>query len=90
MVKVYRNCQSCGMPLNKDPKRGGTNADGSKNVMYCSNCYEGGKFTLPDITVYEMKARVKSKLKEFGFPGFLGGVFTRHIPKLERWKNHAR
>jgi hypothetical protein len=37
-----------------------------------------------------MKARVRSKLKEFGFPGFLGGVFTRHIPKLERWKNHAR
>jgi hypothetical protein len=30
MEKVYKNCQSCGMPLKKDAKGGGTNADGSK------------------------------------------------------------
>lgn len=89
MGKVYSNCQSCGMPLKRDPKGGGTNADGTKNSMYCSNCYEDGKFTLPDITENEMEERVKSKLKEFGFPGFLAGIYTRHIPKLERWKNHA-
>lgn len=89
MGKVYSNCQSCGMPLKRDLNGGGTNADGTKNSMYCSNCYEGGKFTLPEITENEMKERVKSKLKEFGFPGFLAGIYTRHIPKLERWKNHA-
>lgn len=90
MVKVYRNCQSCGMPLKKDPNGGGTNLDGTKNAMYCSHCYQEGRFTLPDITVDEMKVRVKNKMKELGFPGFLSGIFTRHIPKLERWKNHAR
>jgi len=90
MEKVYKNCQSCGMPLKRDVNGGGTNSDGSKNSKFCSNCFQDGKFTMPDITVDEMKIRVKEKLKEFGFPGFLGGVFTRNIPKLERWRNHAR
>jgi len=47
MEATYRNCQSCGMPMSRDEKGGGTNADGSKSAMYCSHCYAGGKFTLP-------------------------------------------
>ena len=86
MEKLYKNCQSCGMPMNKDAKGSGTNADGSKSLMYCSHCYENGKFTLPDITIDQMKDRVKNKIKEFGMPGFLAGLFTRGIPKLERWR----
>jgi len=39
-----KSCQSCGMPLNKDPQSGGTNADGSKNEKYCSYCYQNGAF----------------------------------------------
>lgn len=35
MKQTYKNCQSCGMPLKKDEKGGGTNADGSKSEMYC-------------------------------------------------------
>jgi hypothetical protein len=34
-----------------------------------------------------MQTLVKNKLKEFGFPGFIAGFFTKNIPKLERWKN---
>ena len=90
MEKVYRNCQSCGMPLKRDDKGGGTNADRSKSAMYCSKCFADGKFTDPGISLDEMKALVKGKLKEFGFPGFLAGVFTRNILKLERWRNHDR
>jgi hypothetical protein len=86
MEKSYKNCQSCGMPLKRDEQGGGTNADGSKSAKYCSHCYQHGKFTQPDLTADEMKARVKEKLKEFGFPGFLAGLFTRNIPKLERWQ----
>lgn len=74
------------MPLKRDKKGGGTDADGTKSIRYCSNCYENGKFTMPDITVEQMKERVKDKIKEFGFPGFLAGLFTKGIPKLERWK----
>lgn len=74
------------MPLKRDPQQGGTHADGSKSTMYCSNCYQQGKFTQPNITVEEMKVLVKGKLKAMGFPGIVTGVFTRHIPKLARWK----
>lgn len=86
MEKSYKNCQSCAMPLNKDPKGGSTNADGSKNQMYCSYCYETGKFLQPDVTALEMQVFVKGKMKKMGFPGFLAGFFTKGIPKLERWK----
>ena len=58
------------MPLKKDEKRDGTNADGSKSEM----------------TVTEMHVLVKNKLIEFGFPAFITSFFTKGIPKLERWK----
>ena len=86
MEKVYKNCQSCGMPLKKDPKGGGTNTDGSKSTMYCSHCYEAGKFTKPDMTAQEMQEFVVTKLKEMKFPGFLAKYFAKGIPKLERWR----
>src|SRR3954468_1471826 len=69
MEKTYKNCQSCGMPLNKDKAGGGTNADGSKSKMYCSHCYQEGKFTQPLLSVGEMQNFVKGKLKQMGFPG---------------------
>lgn len=90
MEAVYKNCQSCGMPLKRDPQKGGTNRDGSVSTQYCSKCYQQGKFTQPDITVDDMKALVKGKLKEMGFPGIVAGIFTRQIPKLTRWKNSTK
>lgn len=74
------------MPLKKDPQHGGTNADGSKSSKYCSYCYANGSFNQPDLTVSQMQNFVKGKLKEMGFPGFLAEMFTKGIPKLERWK----
>ena len=85
-MKAYKNCQSCAMPLKKDPKGGTLNGDGTKNNMYCSYCFEDGKFLQPDITATQMQNFVKDKLKSMGFPGFLAGFFTKGIPKLERWK----
>ncbi len=86
MKKSFKTCQSCGMPLKKDPQKGGTNKDGSKSNMYCSYCYEDGEFTQPDMTVGEMQRFVKDKMKSMGFPGFLAGLFTKGIPKLHRWQ----
>ncbi len=54
--------------------------------MYCSHCFAAGHFTLPDITMAGMQDRVRGKLRDMGFPGFLAGFFTRKIPKLQRWK----
>lgn len=86
-MEIYKNCQSCGMPMKKDPQHGGTNSDGTKNVIYCSHCYRDGTFTRPGISITEMKSIVKGKLKEMGFPGFIAGLFTMGIPKLKRWNN---
>ncbi|MEI7556516.1 zinc ribbon domain-containing protein [Candidatus Chlorohelix sp.] len=79
------NCQSCGMPLARDPKGGGTNADGSKNSEFCSNCYQNGSYTEPDLTMNQMLTKVKGKLKEMHFPGLMINMMTRDIANLKRW-----
>jgi hypothetical protein len=86
-MSEHSYCQSCGMPMKRDPQGGGTNADGSKSTLYCSHCYRDGKFTLPDLTVEQMQERVKGKLKEYGFPSFMTAFMSRSIPKLKRWSS---
>ena len=84
---MNKNCQSCGMPLKKDIKQGGTNADGSKSEKYCSLCYENGLFLQPDFSVAEMQKFCIQQMKDCGVPRPLGWLFTRGLPKLERWKS---
>jgi hypothetical protein len=86
MGKFDRFCQSCGMPIEKDPGNGGTNADGSKSVKYCSYCYDGGKFRDSFSRPSEMITLVKGKLKEMGMGPLRRWFYTSHIYHLERWK----
>ena len=79
-------CQSCGMPLSKDPQGGGTHADGSRSAEYCSHCFQGGRFTEPDLTVEQMVSKVEGKLREMHLPGFVTRHFTKGIPALRRWQ----
>lgn len=83
---AHKNCQSCGMPMKRDEKGGGTEADGTKSGKFCSHCYDSGRFTYPDLTMEQMQARVQGKLKEVGMPGFIAKLLTSNIPKLERWR----
>ena len=46
-MKEYKFCQSCGFPLKKDKKGGGTEKDGTISKKYCSMCYENGSFLTP-------------------------------------------
>lgn len=80
-------CQSCGMPLTKDPEGGGTNADGSRSETYCSLCYHDGKFFNPDFTAKEMQVFCVEQMHKQGTPRFLAWLMTRGIPRLERWRN---
>ena len=80
-----RFCQSCGMPMEKDPARGGTNQDGTRNQKFCSLCYEKGAFKDSFTSADEMVSFVKGKLKEMGYGSLKRWFFTSHIPKLERW-----
>ena len=57
------------MPMKRDEKGGGTNADGTQSTMYCSHCYRNGQFVLPDISVVEMQARVRDKIIELAAIG---------------------
>ena len=81
-----QRCQSCGMPLNRDPNGGGSEADGSKSTSYCSLCYEGGAFRHPDASVAEFQAHCVDALAAKGMPRIMAWAFTRGIPKLDRWR----
>jgi len=75
------------MPLTKDPEGGGSEADGSKSEEYCSLCYKDGAFLSPEITTAkEMQLFCIDQMKKQGMPRFVAWVFTRSIPKLQRWK----
>lgn len=86
MGKFDKFCQSCGIPLEKDPNHGGTNADGSKSTKYCSYCYENGAFIGNFTTAKEMQEFVREQLKKQGYWLFTRYLYTMHIPQLERWK----
>ena len=85
MESQNKFCQSCGMPLKKDPMHGGTNSDGSQNEMYCSYCYQNGAFTFTG-TVTEMQEFCKVKMIEQGSPKWMAWLFTRGMKRLGRWK----
>jgi hypothetical protein len=87
MGKFDNFCQSCGMPMEKDPAKGGTNADGSKNSKYCSYCYEMGSFHDNFMKVDEMIKLVRGKLKEMGYGPIRRWFYSSHISQLERWKH---
>ncbi len=86
MEKVcMHQCQSCGMPFDKDPQGGGTEADGSKSTLYCSLCYKDGAFIGPDCTVEQMQGIVDEALKKQGANWFFRKMAVWQIPRLSRW-----
>ena len=86
MSKFEKFCQSCGMPLDKDPGNVGTNTDGTKNLAYCSYCFKDGKFMDNFTKSSEMVDVVKGKLKEMGVGPLRRWFYTSHISQLSRWK----
>jgi hypothetical protein len=85
-MKQNKFCQSCSMPMSKDPKGGSTNADGSINTLYCSYCYQNGAFIFEG-TVEEFQEMCRQKMIESGQSKFLAWLLTRGMKRLPRWKN---
>ena len=85
-MKTNKMCQSCGMPMNKDPQGGGTNADGSVNTLYCSYCYQNGAFTFEG-SVKDFQELCRKMMVESGHSRFTSWLFTRNMKRLNRWKN---
>jgi hypothetical protein len=87
MEKMDKFCQSCGMPMKMDPEKGGTHADGTKTVKFCSYCYDSGSFRDNFTKSEEMVKLVRRKLKEMGYGPIKSWFYSMNIPRLERWKN---
>ena len=83
-------CQSCGIPRRQDPHSGGTEADGSRSALYCSYCYKNGAFTEPQIdTAAKMQRFCIEQMVQSGMWRPMAWLFTRRIPKLQRWRQTA-
>ena len=82
-------CQSCGMPIDKDPNKGGTNSDGSKNDKYCSFCFQNGKFTDEGISLKEkIEKNIQIAVSRLNIPENEARKMAESLlPNLERWKS---
>ncbi|MBK8052240.1 MAG: zinc ribbon domain-containing protein [Saprospiraceae bacterium] len=80
-------CQSCGMPLDKDPQKGGTNFDKSISDKYCSFCFQDGKFVDDGITLEQKIAKNIQMAVNMGMTkDYAKQISESILPKLERWK----
>ncbi|MFZ1654302.1 MAG: zinc ribbon domain-containing protein [Candidatus Moraniibacteriota bacterium] len=88
MESRNKYCQSCGYPMQKDEKGGGSEKDGTKSATYCSMCYENGEFLSPPEvdTAEKMQKFCIQEMKKGGMNGILAWVLTRPIPRLDRWR----
>ena len=89
MENKVKICQSCGMPLDKDPNSGGTNFDGSKSDKYCSFCLQNGKFTDEGITLKEkIEQNIQIAVSRLNIPESKAREMAGNLlPNLERWKS---
>ena len=88
MEKQTQICQSCGIPLDKDPNNGGSNADQSKSEKFCSFCYRDGKFLDEGITLKEkIEKNIQIAVMKMNIPENIAREMAERIlPGLERWK----
>jgi len=76
------------MPKKMDEGNGGTEKDGSKSEKFCSYCYKDGEFMMESEidTPQKMQEMCIKMMKKKNMNGILAWLFTRGIPRLERWK----
>ena len=81
-------CQSCGMPIDKDPNQGGTNSDGSKSDKYCSFCFQNGRFVDEGISLKDYTEKIiQIAISQLQMPEPQAREMAEGLlPTLERWK----
>lgn len=80
-------CQSCGMPLNMDPGKGGTSSDKSKSDKYCSFCFQDGKFVDEGTTLQgKIEKNIQIAVKMGMSESKARELAETVLPTLERWK----
>jgi hypothetical protein len=83
-MKPNKFCQSCRIPIAKNPELGGSEKDGAKSKLYCSYCYKDGEFMMADEadTAEKMQKLCIKMMKKQGMNGLLAWVLTRNIPPI--------
>lgn len=86
-VLMGPSCQSCGLPLMSTADFG-REANGVIRVDYCVYCYEGGKFTEPNITLDEMIEKLAAPMSsKRGVPIEAARAQAREVlVRLKRWR----
>ncbi|MBK3719269.1 putative zinc ribbon domain protein [Staphylococcus arlettae] len=89
MMKKEKQCQSCGIPLDKNTPQG-TEENGSLSLKYCIHCYQNGQWTLDlsfdEMYDYNLKRFQESDMNKFQ-KMILSKMYTKKfMRKLDRWK----
>lgn len=83
---AYHPCQSCAMPMHKDPQGGARLKDGTRSGDYCSLCMTDGEFHYTGTDVKEYQKMVVDQMTENGWWRPIAWLATRNIPSMGRWK----
>ncbi len=89
-LSQMKQCQSCGMPLVRDPsgQGWGTEKDWSISSEWCSLCYKDGQFVWwTDMTLSQMQTIVDNAMKAQWFWWFMRTLVKLQMPYLARWKS---
>ncbi len=78
-------CQSCSMPIDA-PGLAGTEADGSLSKDYCKYCYQSGNFTDPNISLEEMKIKIRGIMEAQYMPNDIVNKAIAFLPQLKLWR----
>ncbi|MFL5762370.1 MAG: zinc ribbon domain-containing protein [Bacteroidia bacterium] len=76
-------CQSCGMMLKNDLHPHVENE-------LCSFCFDGKKYTEPEITLAEMSDRIRKRMKMQGSKQKLVEKHIKNLKALDRWTDQLR
>lgn len=85
-TQAEKFCQSCGMPMAKDPAGGASLSDGKTSKSVCSLCMSDGEFHFHGTDVKAFQKMVVGEMVKKGWLRPVAWVFTRQIPSLKRWK----
>jgi hypothetical protein len=80
-------CQSCGMRLSNQKDFHKISDEIKKQTTYCQTCYSDGGFVEPNLTLKEMKEKVKKRCEELGYNKLVTFILTKRINNLERWRD---
>ncbi|WP_366937003.1 zinc ribbon domain-containing protein [Acidithiobacillus sp.] len=73
-------CQSCGMPMRFDKNK-------LTSSIYCSYCHDGTSFVEQDITLQDMKRKIRKVLSKRKVNSLVKLYLIARLSTLKRWRS---